>query len=147
MNTEKLNAFLTNEASLAKLICCKTVGEGQECLKAAGIDCTPEETYNLMMSVKEAFDKQVAEGGKMDLDDMDAVAGGANTTMVGDMLRGLLQTGSSIALNAMNMKYMMPQMLTETAINIADAFTGGEIAKEKQMQALLQQMMAQNGGM
>lgn len=82
MNIERMKAMVADKAAAAKLAECKTLEDLVACLNKAGVDCTMEDGVAILKAIKNS----AADNGSMDLDDMDAVAGGG----LGDFFSSLL---------------------------------------------------------
>ena len=78
MKKEKMTALMNDKTAMAELAKCKTVEELAEKLNACGAECTVEEAAKFVAACKKLADKSE----KMDVNDMDAVAGGLSASLM-----------------------------------------------------------------
>lgn len=81
MNTDKLIELLGKKEFVEELVSKKTVEDAKAFIKANGLECTDEDAKDVMLFLAKTFiEEGTAE--KMDLNDMDAVAGGSASGIV-----------------------------------------------------------------
>lgn len=126
---DKMKELLADEAFVTKLLGSKDLDEAMACLKAAGVECSVEETAVLLQAIIARVNEQ-----SMDMDAMDAVAGGAHeTTILGDMGRqiGSMVLNTFSTLNNPQKGWLIASNLTEQVGHVINTVTNAVLGEKE----------------